>query len=254
MNAVSLLSPRTIAVAVVGLWGSAVIAACAIPGFSLGDSGASADASGSETAGSDDGSGDTGRSLLGCSIKNVGDPSDCPGDCNAAIEGAEGVYQCTITCDATTQDCGEGYYCQIFADGGTACLQDCSSGLPCDAKSSCDEVLSVCLPDAKTSGGSSDGSDGDGPQEVSVVCDFGIVEDVHDCDEDCDEPVYTGDGLYVCTTECDVDLQDCPGPKYRCEEVDDGTAACFLQCGNGHVCPGEDYACDEDLELCIPVR
>jgi len=254
-EAAPIFTRQRVALGVVLAWSSVVIAACAVPGFSLGDSGASVDAGAEETTSDDDGSedgGDGGRSLLGCSIRNVGDISDCPGDCNAAIEGAEGVYQCTITCDATTQDCGAGYYCQLFADGGTACLGDCSGGTACTSgDDACDEVLSVCLPASKSSSSS---GDGDGPTEVSVTCDFEIVESTKDCDEDCDNPVYTGDGLFVCTQGCDVEAQDCAGPKYRCEEVDDGTGACFLDCSGNNACPGEDFACDASLELCIPVR
>lgn len=248
----SIASRQKLALGIALAWASIVFAACAVPGFSLGDSGAAVETGGSDDGGGDDGSG-TGRSLLGCNIKNVGDVSDCPGDCNAAIEGAEGVYQCTVTCDAAEQNCGDGYYCQIFQDGGTACLEDCSTTRTCTSKSdACDEVLSICLPASTTKAGA--GGDDDAPVEVSVTCDFGVVEDVTRCDDDCDNPVFTGDGLYVCTNSCDVDEQDCAGPKYRCEEVDDGTGACFLDCGGGNACPDEDYACDADLELCIPVR
>lgn len=244
---------RAVAVGLCLAWASVVVAACAVPGFNVGDSGASVETGGDDGSGSDDGGDeDTGRSLLGCSIKNVGDIADCPGDCNAAIEGAEGVFQCTVTCDAVAQNCGDAYFCQIFQDGGTACLEDCKVAHLCsNSHDACDDVLGVCLPKSKTSGSS---GDGDGPVEASTYCAVGIVEKTSDCDEDCDNPVYTGDGLYVCTTECDVEEQDCPGPLYRCEEVDDGTGACFLDCSSGHACPSDDYACDENLELCIPTR
>jgi hypothetical protein len=250
-----LLVPRSVVAGIVLAWASAcVIASCAIPGISMGDSGAAVDSSGS---GEDAGAETSGRSLFGCNIKNVGDIADCPGNCNAAIEGAEGVYQCTVTCNEVEQDCGEGWFCQVFQDGGTACLEDCSQARICtNGNDACDDVLSVCLPQSTTSSGDGDGDGDDGSDavEVSTTCDFDAVESTDDCDDDCDNPVYTGDGFYVCTTECDIEEQDCPGPKYRCEEVDDGTGACFLDCTGGNACPGDDYACDEDLELCIPVR
>jgi hypothetical protein len=247
-----LLVPRSVAAGIALALAGVVVASCAIPGISMGDTGAAVDSSGS---GEGSAAGEsTGRSLFGCNIKNVGDIADCPGNCNAAIEGAEGVYQCTVTCNEVEQDCGEGWFCQVFQDGGTACLEDCSQARTCtNGDDACDDALSVCLPVSTTATG--DGEDGGSDAvEVSTTCSFSVEESTSDCDDDCDNPVYTGDGLYVCTTSCDVDEQDCPGPKYRCEEVDDGSGACFLHCSDGSACPGDDYACDEDLELCIPQR
>ncbi len=103
------------------------------------------------------------------------------------------------------------------------------------------------------SGGSDsgDGEGGEGGAEI-VTCQVETVDDPAACGEACDAVIEGMDGRSMCTTACDVEQQDCEGSEYRCEVSQDGVGACFLDCSGSNACP-DDYACDQEDELCIPV-
>lgn len=83
-----------------------------------------------------------------CDPLNVSDPSTCDVDCDTYFEGADGVYQCTVSCDPAVQDCGDGFYCATLSDDSdSVCAFDCADGLICPTDSVCDEVSQVCIPD-----------------------------------------------------------------------------------------------------------
>lgn len=102
-------------------------------------------------------------------------------------------------------------------------------------------------------GDSGDGGGGAGGGEEIPPCEVGVVDDPASCGEACDALIEGEDGRSMCTTACDVALQDCEGDHYRCEENAEGAGACFLDCAGSEPCP-DDYACDQESELCIPVR
>ena len=173
-----------------------------------------------------------------CSSTNETDVSLCDDDCDVAVAGDDGVYECTVSCDLDTDDCGSGYACIEQSDGTGACLEDCAaSGVCSDAGDRCDPDLLVCLP------GQASASDGE--------CESFNVGDPADCDPDCETYIEGAEGVYQCTLSCDPVAQDCGSSDFYCQELEDGSAACVYDCSGENFCPDE-YTCDDDFQICVP--
>ncbi len=84
-----------------------------------------------------------------CETSNVGDPADCDPHGETYIEGAEGVYQCTLRCDPVAQNRGDSiFFCQELEDVRAACVYDCAGENVCPAEHTCDDDFQICVPDS----------------------------------------------------------------------------------------------------------
>jgi hypothetical protein len=173
-----------------------------------------------------------------CELANVDDSEDCGADCDAAVEGEEDLYKCTVACD-DDDECGDGYVCVDVSSGTTVCLEDCSADECSSEADTCDEARLVCMAATAT---------GDGA--TSETCDVELVDDAADCDEDCDATFADG-GAVMCTTSCSVADQDCGSDAFRCVAAE-GDGVCRLDCSGGNACPDEGYACEQSESLCVP--
>lgn len=173
-----------------------------------------------------------------CTVENVDDLDDCDADCDVAVEGEDGISQCTTSCALDDEDCPSGSVCIELADGTGACLSSCDDGDDCGDDELCDEELDVCLP----------GAEGDTDDE----CSPSNVDDLDDCDADCDVAIEGDSGVYECTVTCDVDAQDCDLVGQYCIELSDGSGACLDDCAGSNVCPDANDVCDPDLFVCLP--
>jgi hypothetical protein len=174
-----------------------------------------------------------------CQSTNETDVSNCDEDCDVAVAGDAGVYECTVSCSLGTGDCGAGYVCAEQTDGTGACLEDCGAdGVCSDTGDLCDPDLLVCLP------GQAPTTDG--------TCETANVADPSTCDPDCDTYIEGAEGVYQCTLTCDPIAQDCGESIFYCQELEDGSAACVFDCSGENVCPGDDYYCDQDFLICVP--
>ncbi len=215
-------APTQLALVVVAALGAGGLP---LGGCTLGDStGGGGEGGGTEAIGS-------------CELANVDDSDDCAADCDAAVEGEEDLYKCTVACD-DDDECGDGYVCIEVSSGTTVCLEDCSDDECSSAADTCDETRLVCMAATAT--------DGDATSET---CDVELVDDAADCDEDCDAAF--ADGATMCTTSCSVADQDCGSDAFRCVAVDGG-GVCRLDCSGDRACPDEGYACEQSESLCVP--
>ena len=85
-----------------------------------------------------------------CDVLNVDDPATCDVDCDTSVEGATGVFMCTIGCDVA-EGCGDPtFVCIPEAEGSDVgvCLFDCAAeACPGVSEYVCDQDLLACIPD-----------------------------------------------------------------------------------------------------------
>jgi len=190
-----------------------------------------------------DGDGDDGTvDTSVCVSTNESDVGQCDVDCDTAVVGEDGIYECTVSC-VDDADCSGNRICVELTDGTGACLEDCESDRACTGLGdACDADLLVCLPGGGVGGGV-DVDDG--------ICVVETVTDADSCDADCNT-IVEGQTAYKCTLGCDPDAQDCGESDLYCLTMEDGTGACVEDCAGGATCSDESDHCDASLEVCLP--